>query len=979
MPSKLYHIYVILLVFFFVNTSVEAQFVQRKFNQTNGLVSYNVRNTVTDEFGFLWICTQEGLSKFDGKSFINYQKTNASEKYQINFTDCRGLYLDSVQHLIWVQGSSFGINVISTITSEIVKRIPLNFLYPDTWITGFLPISNKILLTTINGLFEYDQELNKITEISINGITKQRVNAIAISKNQLWVCVDDEGVFCLNLENYTLLKSFSLSQLHSKTSLIKFNSIQLYEDKIFIATNNSCIVLNNTQFSKLGYYAKEILNQTITSIFIHNKTLFLGGNSLYYFENDSIKKLADDTENWLKEINSISSLNKNLLAIGTVKGLVIYNINAPFITAIQTNKSTPFLNHIYSLEANEDASILLSCEKGIFNYNKNLKQYNKINANSNAVILNLGNKEFVFAKPNLLTWYNGKVQLKLSKKYPEFAKYNNYFIVKVVALTQNKFALCTDNSLGILIWDKTNHNIEEITTNHPTFKLNTNIVNSCSVDSNGNLWILADYSFSVINFAKNTIVHFDFPFQLNTKVGLYYDMLESNNKYWLSAYGTGVLVLNKKFEIVKTINTQAGLCNNGTYNLFAANNKIFVSTNNGIASIDNSNYAVRNYTNLSDGLHDDAFEEAVGCKQNNSLIFGGINGFSILNPNNIKINGSKPSLYFTEVKISTNEDNIDRINVVSNTLNVPNNYKQVGINFSSINFTNAQQIKYWYKINELKTGWIALDNQSFVNLIGISPGKYILQIKCTNEDGGESDVKQLLLTFHPKWYQTILFKIAVLFAMITILFILYKYRINQLTNLLNMRQKISQDLHDDVGSSLSSIKMYSQVVQLQNTDNILIQNIENNTTDVLQKLDDIVWATNPKNDNLQNIIDRLELFAKPLCKTANIQFLMQVPVNNEAIFVNELSRHSLYMIIKEAINNAVKYAQCNTIHFTLAIHNKNIMAAVTDDGKGFDTAIATTRNGLINMQIRATNAKGKFTLNSIPNQGTIVAVTLPKK
>ena len=425
------------------------------------------------------------------------------------------------------------------------------------------------------------------------------------------------------------------------------------------------------------------------------------------------------------------------------------------------------------------------------------------------------------------------------------------------------------------------------------------------------------------------------------------------------------------------LNQENGLCNNGLYKIFASNNAVYVSSNNGISKINIDNYKIKNFFAPNDGIHGNSFEEACGAMVDGKIYFGGLDGFTVIDPSKIKDNDVAPKLYFQEINIETATSKIDTTNLFLQKLSIPNNYTQAKISFVGLNYQNPTRVNYWYLITELGTNWIDLKNQNFIDLIGISPGKYHLEVKAANEDGVECAPIKMELHFLPKWYQTLLFKILLALVVAGLLFLLYSFRIKQLKKILTVRQKISQNLHDDIGSTLSAINMYTQVAKLQPQENHFMDSIEENTKEVLGKLDDIIWSTNPKNDKIQNLVERMESFAMPLCKAKNVAFIFNHSTISNDNKISEATRQNLFVMFKEAVNNVLKYAQCKTCTVTLEEKNKNIYCTITDDGIGFETSKPTERNGLLNMQLRAKEIKGSCTITSELKKGTVVFIQLP--
>jgi signal transduction histidine kinase len=222
---------------------------------------------------------------------------------------------------------------------------------------------------------------------------------------------------------------------------------------------------------------------------------------------------------------------------------------------------------------------------------------------------------------------------------------------------------------------------------------------------------------------------------------------------------------------------------------------------------------------------------------------------------------------------------------------------------------------------------------------------------------------------------------------------LYRYRINELLKRQAIRNKIAQDLHDNVGSTLSSISVYSQVAQIyqqqQKEDELqtTLQKIKAASGEMISELNDTVWAINPRNDNMDVMLQRMESFAKPLLAAQNIRFKMQYDKSLTAVNLDMGKRKSLYAIFKEAINNAVKYSGCNLLSVEIRHQSNNIMMQIQDDGKGFEPASVSEEpgasgrhsggNGLRNMQGRAKEIHGDLKIYSAPGRGTTIRLILP--
>jgi signal transduction histidine kinase len=142
-------------------------------------------------------------------------------------------------------------------------------------------------------------------------------------------------------------------------------------------------------------------------------------------------------------------------------------------------------------------------------------------------------------------------------------------------------------------------------------------------------------------------------------------------------------------------------------------------------------------------------------------------------------------------------------------------------------------------------------------------------------------------------------------------------------------------------------------------------------------MDDIIWSVNPGNDSLQLVILRLKEFAKPLLEAQNITCIFSIPPEIDRVVIGMIPRRNFYLIAKEAINNAAKYAQATQITIELQQQANELILKVIDNGKGFDTQATFSRNGLKNMEKRAREASGTLTIQSNETIGTAVQLKIP--
>lgn len=190
-----------------------------------------------------------------------------------------------------------------------------------------------------------------------------------------------------------------------------------------------------------------------------------------------------------------------------------------------------------------------------------------------------------------------------------------------------------------------------------------------------------------------------------------------------------------------------------------------------------------------------------------------------------------------------------------------------------------------------------------------------------------------------------------------------------------LRQHLSRDLHDEVGATLSGVTLMSELaterIKAGKTEDTrqIIQRITAESKEMAEKMNDIVWAINPQNDTLEKVLNKIQQYGNNLCRSRQIHFHFErAPGQDESL--NMLVRNSIYLISKEAVNNAVKYSGARNIYFSFSGKRNDYLLRVEDDGIGFDPANTVPGNGLGNMMARAKAIGSQLKIFSQIGKGT---------
>ncbi len=206
-------------------------------------------------------------------------------------------------------------------------------------------------------------------------------------------------------------------------------------------------------------------------------------------------------------------------------------------------------------------------------------------------------------------------------------------------------------------------------------------------------------------------------------------------------------------------------------------------------------------------------------------------------------------------------------------------------------------------------------------------------------------------------------------------------RAKRLMEIEGVRNNIARNLHDDIGSTLTSINILSKVAMQQAATNGVaqsnLQKIKDRSADIMERMNDIVWAINPANDELDKVVLRMREFGTELCEQSGIEFCFKEEDELKNVKLSLNQRNNLYLIFKEALNNAVKYSGASVIETVLRKEQSHLCLLISDNGTGFLLDGLSSGNGLRNMQSRAQEMKGEVTVHSLLQSGTNIQLLIP--
>jgi signal transduction histidine kinase len=270
-----------------------------------------------------------------------------------------------------------------------------------------------------------------------------------------------------------------------------------------------------------------------------------------------------------------------------------------------------------------------------------------------------------------------------------------------------------------------------------------------------------------------------------------------------------------------------------------------------------------------------------------------------------------------------------------------------------------------------------------VNYASLKPGDYRFLVRAINAEGALSAALasaqfRVPAPFWQRWWFLAMAATAIGLAV----YGLYRYRVARLVEIERVRTRIATDLHDDIGSNLSLIAGLSRFLRDQIGERDpgageRLSVIAQASSRSVEAMSDIIWAVNPRKDHLSDLSQRMRRFASEAFTARDIEFSFTAPDLGRHTRVDAETRREVFLIFKEAVNNAVRHSACANAGVTLEVDHGKLVLKVSDDGKGFDQQTAEYGNGLMSIKARAEKLGGRLEIISAAGQGATVMLTTP--
>ena len=414
---------------------------------------------------------------------------------------------------------------------------------------------------------------------------------------------------------------------------------------------------------------------------------------------------------------------------------------------------------------------------------------------------------------------------------------------------------------------------------------------------------------------------------------------------------------------------------------------VYAGTGRGVDRLDPATGHIKHYTS-ADGLISGEVLTAFRDRQG-ALWFGSGKGLSRFEPAP-DLSQPPPPILIDGLKIGNDSQ---RISALGETeipmLELAPDRNQIQIEFIGLSFVAAETLRYQYKLEGADKDWGAPAEQRTVNFSNLAPGSYRFLVKAVSAEGIESATPAVFpfTILRPVWQRWWFLTLAALLAGLAV-YGAYSYRVARLLELERVRTRIATDLHDDIGASLSRMAILSEVVKRQvgsaQVSVPMLTEIADSARGLVSSMRDIVWSIDPRRDDLNSLISRVRQFACDVLEPQGVKCEFEVPSQVGGVRLGPDERRHLFLIFKEAINNIARHAECSSVFVGLAVDHSKLKAEVRDDGRGFMPPVVEPSSpnggeghGLNNMRARAAQLGGSLTVHSSCDLGTTLELIVP--
>jgi ligand-binding sensor domain-containing protein/two-component sensor histidine kinase len=435
--------------------------------------------------------------------------------------------------------------------------------------------------------------------------------------------------------------------------------------------------------------------------------------------------------------------------------------------------------------------------------------------------------------------------------------------------------------------------------------------------------------------------------------------------------------------VFRHYSTAEGLSSDTAYSITEdLSGRIYMGTASGVDRIDPESGRVE-HLSAPGGLPQVMIQDAYRDRQGN-IWFATRHGVVRFAPSPIGGTSPTPEVSITSCRVRGLERALpprDEMNAAPLSLRPEEN--QIEFRFVAPCFSFGGNLMYQYRVQGAESSdWSSPSRLQSVNFASLAPGSYTFLVRAVGVQGAPpSPAASVAFQILPPLWATWWFRLGTVILLCAGAYSLYRYRMRIAVEREQLRMRLAGDLHDDIGASLSSIAIWSELAlqQARNGSSPLLRPLEQIgavSREVIDSVSDMVWAINPMNDRFDELSSRMRRYIGELA-AADRAISFTVACHGREAAAGPAVRRELFLVLKEALNNALRHSGFSMCEVSLDIHGDWITLHVRDNGKGFDPKVCSAGNGLESMRRRALRVGGTLNIVSTQATGTVVALRVP--
>ncbi len=917
--------------------------VYKKYTVDDGLSSNEIYQITQDSKGYIWLATSKGASRFDGSRFENFSIENGLPDNEVLMVteDKRGR--------IWFKSFTGPMAYYDGTIHNSSNTPWLKQLEFKHFAIAFTPLYNGDVLIYANEKVIYvlkDTTLQIYKEERCTNIFEKRDSSVLIAQDNNLI------------DNGKNINAKILNIVEHGKYITYYNKLQ---DVLLIVADSGMYGYKNQKINYLGNQ-KPISNKKGGVIISDNEGYFWNTDiaHLFRFKIDENAMLTDVHSYFdgISITNIFQDKDNNFWFASKGEGLLM----VPSLNIRLFNKAAGLQdNNITAALRMKDDGIICGTMNGFVNtIGTNNAVEKPVNTNFGEIrkIIQGGDNSAYILSFNKLLYKQG-IEIK-----------NLYTSISV---TKSIARFCN----GDVIIGGYNHFVRYSNGKLKQVNLKADkywrIYSVCERTIN-DIWIGTEKG--LYNYKNNLLV--DFHHEIKSFNGWIDDISKTRNGTMLvTTRDNGLAII--KGDDIKFINTTNGLQSNVCASLYydSVSQKIFLGLNTGLSviSFDKDNVReIKNY-NPANGLLCGSINSI--SENNGEILLSTDHGLLVFNEKELHIVAEAPRVYITLLEI--NNKNVE----LKPDYTLAYDENNIRIMYGGISFRDAKSIEYRYRLFPVDKEWNYAKSRTVI-YPELSPGAYqfIVQVRTGNGKWFYNN-SSFRFTINKPYWATWWFRILIIIFIITLIYIAYRFQLKrelkQLLAIAEDRKRISAEMHDDLGSGLSKISLLSDMINRNNSGEDMkphLETISRSSREMVEKMGDIIWSMNVKNDELSNLIAYSRKYAMEFFETTPIRCIVILPESVPLIHIDGKVRRNIFLVVKEALHNVLKHSGADnaTLQFDISSHSLSI--TISDNGKGIDPMkLSEFGNGLGNMEKRMKDIGGTFYIKN--NGGTHIEISIP--